>query len=204
MEATKVCKDCHIEKPLSEFPFISVQPGAKRNRRNQCKVCRASYLRAYSEAHRKKKGPLPLPGYRRCTICGLELPVDQFYSNGTYPTSEGLKPRLASACKQCTVQKVMYYNRDNADAQNRRNYVARLKREYGITMAEYEALVQKQDGLCAICRFPPREGHRLAVDHDHETGQIRGLLCDRCNLVLGMLESSPGALQRATEYLNHN
>jgi Recombination endonuclease VII len=70
---------------------------------------------------------------------------------------------------------------------------ANLKRDYGITLEQYVALWLEQGGLCALCRQPEVGTYRgvvrmLSVDHDHETGQIRGLLCGSCNVALGWLE----------------
>jgi hypothetical protein len=61
----------------------------------------------------------------------------------------------------------------------------RLRLDYGITVEKYDALLQEQGGHCACCPEVHNGGKRLFVDHDHETGQIRGLLCARCNLTLG-------------------
>jgi len=55
-----------------------------------------------------------------------------------------------------------------------------LRRDYGITEAQYEAILAQQNGVCAICFRPPKK-LRLGVDHDHKTGRVRGLLCFRCN-----------------------
>lgn len=60
------------------------------------------------------------------------------------------------------------------------NQARKLMIRYGLTTAQYDQMLDRQDGRCAICRRQPRT-KRLAVDHDHETGHVRGLLCDRCN-----------------------
>jgi hypothetical protein len=73
-----------------------------------------------------------------------------------------------------------------------------LKR-YGISVAEYDALLAKQGGVCAICR--KRSKRRLCVDHCHLTGTVRGLLCDRCNLGLGYLKEDQASLVAALAYL---
>lgn len=69
---------------------------------------------------------------------------------------------------------------------------------YGLDELGYQALLDSQNSRCAICgeRASP-----LAVDHDHRTGQIRGLLCDRCNRAVGHLQDSPGICLKAAEYL---
>jgi hypothetical protein len=65
----------------------------------------------------------------------------------------------------------------------------RLRREYGITSVEYDRRLEEQDGVCAICKRDAR-GWTLAVDHSHQTGQIRGLLCPGCNRTLGYLDNA--------------
>jgi hypothetical protein len=76
-------------------------------------------------------------------------------------------------------------------------------KKYGITLAEYERLLKKQKGVCAICKKPEYDARqrRLSVDHDHETGRVRGLLCARCNRALGMFNDNPELLRSAARYL---
>lgn len=79
-----------------------------------------------------------------------------------------------------------------------------LKKQYGLTVEQYELLHQMQNGLCYICRLPERggktdRGRRLAVDHCHKTGLIRGLLCSKCNGSLGWYEKHAVAV---VAYLN--
>lgn len=75
-------------------------------------------------------------------------------------------------------------------------------RTYGISDANYAALLSQQGGCCAICRQPPGE-RSLAVDHDHLTGRIRGLLCGLCNTALGLLRDNPDLIDRASAYLRN-
>lgn len=76
-----------------------------------------------------------------------------------------------------------------------------LLRTYGITEAEYDDLLDAQGGRCAICRKPPKT-KSLAVDHDHRTGRIRGLLCSFCNYnLLGRRDRDVHLFLRAYEYL---
>lgn len=78
-------------------------------------------------------------------------------------------------------------------------------RNYGITLEEYDEMVAIQGGRCAICnKVPTSTGHtskRLAVDHCHATGVVRGLLCHRCNITIGMIEDRPELLDRMRRYL---
>ena len=74
---------------------------------------------------------------------------------------------------------------------------SRLK-TYGLTEADYEDMVEEQDGVCLICSCTE---DRLVVDHDHETGKVRGLLCRACNRGIGLLQDNPMILQKAADYL---
>lgn len=81
-----------------------------------------------------------------------------------------------------------------------------LKRDFGITIAEYTEILLAQNGVCAICEKPEtatRNGKlkALAVDHDHESGGIRSLLCVECNTGLGKFKDSPSLLRRAADYI---
>ena len=73
---------------------------------------------------------------------------------------------------------------------------------FGLTADDLAALIEVQGGSCAICgRQPKPGGRRLAIDHDHETGLVRGLLCYRCNTAIGLLGDSPQAIARALAYV---
>jgi hypothetical protein len=79
---------------------------------------------------------------------------------------------------------------------------AGLKRYYGITFEEYNTILEGQGGICPICGIRPGEIKKaFAVDHDHETGKVRGILCDRCNLILGYSKDNILILERAINYL---
>ncbi len=78
-------------------------------------------------------------------------------------------------------------------------YGAHLERTYGITIEQYDELLERQDGLCGICR----EANKLVVDHDHQTGAVRGLLCDKCNRSLGGLGDTEESLEAALAYLRN-
>lgn len=75
------------------------------------------------------------------------------------------------------------------------------ERQYGITHAEYLALLEAQGGVCAICGNGPSKTRTLHVDHDHVTGTVRGLLCTRCNPMLGYAHDDVAVLQAAIAYL---
>ena len=76
-----------------------------------------------------------------------------------------------------------------------------LRRDFGITLEQYDTMLQGQGKTCAICNHKNANGKRLAVDHCHGTGKIRGLLCSGCNVSLGHLKDSPTILASALRYL---
>jgi hypothetical protein len=71
-------------------------------------------------------------------------------------------------------------------------------RRYGLSAADYNLMLARQDGVCAICK---RSGRKLCVDHCHATGKVRGLLCSNCNRGLGFYNDNPVFTQAATAYL---
>ena len=79
-----------------------------------------------------------------------------------------------------------------------------IQRMYGITMAEFDGLVEFQKGNCAVC-FKPLEilNRRANIDHDHETGEVRGILCTGCNTGIGHLGDNIEGLERALYYLKN-
>lgn len=74
----------------------------------------------------------------------------------------------------------------------------RRERVYSLSPESYAKMWLAQDGCCAICK---KDAGRLVVDHSHETGDVRGLLCDRCNVALGWMEDEPSRLRNAAAYL---
>lgn len=75
-----------------------------------------------------------------------------------------------------------------------------LKQTYNMTLADYDQLLEAQDGMCVICSEPPSV-QRLFVDHNHETGEIRGLLCPRCNMLTGFVETYYHLLPNLLQYI---
>ncbi len=74
-----------------------------------------------------------------------------------------------------------------------------LKHQYGLTLEEYQTLLENQDNKCAICS---RNSVKLCVDHDHKTGKTRGLLCHACNRAIGLLKENIDILENAIKYVN--
>lgn len=87
-------------------------------------------------------------------------------------------------------------------ARNRRTATGyKLQREYGISIETYETMLVAQGGVCAICKKACATGRALAVDHDHVTKEVRGLLCANCNNGLGRFNDSPALLREAANYI---
>lgn len=95
-------------------------------------------------------------------------------------------------------EKARAYYQKNRDRVRENNW----KKTFGITAEQYHTLLKIQDGRCAICKTDtPGKGEWFAVDHDHKTGLIRGLLCVHCNVGLGHFQDAPDLLITASEYL---
>ena len=95
-----------------------------------------------------------------------------------------------------------WYRQNKKDVHQRAGRRSRLKNDFGITEKEYDQMLRLQGSCCAICWEPESiPGRRLAVDHDRESGAVRGMLCFRCNRALGGFKDSTEFLRRAIEYL---
>lgn len=122
-----------------------------------------------------------------CSLCG---PV-RVYRNGRY------RGRVVWRCGPT----MLAYSKDRFVQDRDAGRDARFQRLYGITVEEYDRLLHQQQGGCARCGAVPRNGLRLAVDHNHESGRVRGLLCGPCNTYLGRLEANLAMLQADLIYI---
>lgn len=73
-----------------------------------------------------------------------------------------------------------------------------MRQQYGISWSDFDRMVLEQEGACALCGESPDRWH---VDHDHNTGRVRALLCHKCNVALGWFDDDPALLRRAANYL---
>lgn len=107
-----------------------------------------------------------------------------------------LSPEKAKAA----VQRYQKSDRNRLQANRRRSHI---KNTYGITVEEYEQMLAAQNNRCAICKTdkPSGPGKKLFVDHDHETGTVRGLLCCKCNFMIGHAVDGIPTLRAAVRYL---
>ncbi len=139
-----------------------------------------------------------------CTGCQQEKPLSEFFSRGGK-----LAHLYKSQCKPCMQAKRLEWGQQNSDYLNtwrRNNWVVtnRRLRRRGATQDMYNAMYEAQKGCCALCNEPEEKFVWLCIDHDHETGKIRGLLCPNCNRGLGLLKDSASLLRKAAEYIDTN
>ncbi|MEU6091046.1 endonuclease VII domain-containing protein [Streptomyces sp. NPDC047085] len=146
-----------------------------------CRECAS----AYHQQRQLTKGLNVRPrvevpeGHKYCRTCGEIKPHSEWTRNRS--ASDG----LGTLCKACKAVK--------GRAQH-------LKRNYGLTEAERDAMVASQRGLCSICLDAPA----VHVDHCHRTGRVRGVLCFNCNSAIGKLRDDPDVARRAATYLEGN
>jgi hypothetical protein len=162
------------------------------------------------------------PG-KRCSKCGAWRPLTEYYP------AMGCVDGLRGDCKLCFKERAAARYRANPEpakrrarewAQNNpdrvkariaadkasgkkavRDRKSYIRRTYGLTESEYDDLMARQGGRCAICDSKPSGKARLHLDHDHATGRTRGFLCFRCNNALGDFSDSRGLLRKAIAYL---
>lgn len=149
---------------------------------------------------------------KTCRGCNKTKPSSDFHKNRS--SKDGLQAR----CKDCHttyrlnwtdeqkkahLERTAAWNRRNPKRRKEIQRKAMLRHLYGITEEEYDLRLNAQDHGCAICASRGKEGERypLSVDHDHDTGIVRGLLCAACNLALGGFRDDPELLRSAVSYL---
>jgi len=124
--------------------------------------------------------------------CGEKKLATEFYMR------DKKTGRRHSACKECDKARVKA--RHQANPERTRNND--LKRNYGITLQEHQQMFKDQQGVCAICKGEgDGKWRKLCVDHDHETGKVRQLLCRNCNMILGQAGDNTNLLEEMIKYL---
>ncbi len=150
---------------------------------------------------------------KTCTKCSTEKEISAFGKDGQ--KKDGLSPHCR-ACRAIMSKRHYENNKEKVDGRNRKWYKdnghtkefkdgtrnATLKRKYGIDVSDYNGMFIEQGGRCAICGKHQSEFvHSLVVDHNHETGKVRGLLCRACNLGIGMLGDVLEVMKNAIKYV---
>lgn len=223
----KKCSKCGSWKLVSEF-----QPrnGDGSKLRNECRDCLNAYHRMlYSEKvgkfKREVKAELRESDPKMCIRCGQMKSLSEF---GFHNLAKGQHRNFCKLCQKewdsiykkgvgkplidewkennkdkMAAYKEMYKKDPSFKEKMKRHGRNATLRQFGITQEDYDKILQEQDGKCAICGVE-RNGSKenFCVDHDHETGKVRGLLCTKCNLGIGKMKDSPDLLRKAAKYLD--
>lgn len=134
---------------------------------------------------------------KTCTSCNIEQDEEQFYLHRSARTSEGYRRPICKSCHKNTTVKWQNENSDKVSLIRRRT---KLKQKYGISVEEYDAMFKEQNGVCKLC-YKEHTRRPLNVDHCHSTGKVRGLLCDKCNMALGLLNDDVKLIDKIKDYL---
>ena len=133
---------------------------------------------------------------KQCRDCKDVKPLSEMKKDNRKPDGRD------TICKECHGARArVTYHKD--PERNRNTW---LVKKFGITATEYDAMLEAQEGCCAICGIHEKHcDKRLAVDHNHDTGEVRALLCSPCNVGLGMFRENKEFLAKAIEYVEeHN
>lgn len=180
---------------------------AINNRRycsKKCKEQAAKYRVEFNQQEKQKRIEKESKNDTKlCNCCKQIKHVSEFYRKGIYKKTK--KPKYRSECKSCHSLKAATKWSENTEFKMQRKNIAykyNLYKNYGITESDYLLMYENQQGVCAICfgKSTLKSG-RLAVDHCHKTGKIRGLLCRHCNSGLGLFRDNAENLDRAIKYL---
>lgn len=135
---------------------------------------------------------------KKCTVCKETLPHSSFHNSKISRDGKGYR------CRPCDKDARASYRETNrkrfADVERKKQ----LAYKYGLSVEQYEGLLNKQNRLCGICGCSETSSKvrgSFAVDHNHDTGENRGLLCNQCYRGLGMFYDDVGMLQQAISYL---
>lgn len=137
---------------------------------------------------------------KTCNICNQQKPLTEFYKTVRNGNPYGYHGK----CKSCYIKK----QQKNYDPVKKRD--ENLKRLYDIGLDDYNILLEKQNNCCAICQTTESGGRKSGrggavevfyVDHDHKTGNVRGLLCNICNRTMGYVGENSNVLEEMIKYL---
>lgn len=171
----KWCRRCETTKPVTDF---AGNKSAKDGLQGSCRGCCAAAYRDRRTVAGFLVRPAAIPeGHKHCRSCDTVKPWSDWSRNVS--ASDGFQTR----CRDC------------AAAASRRDH---LSRSYGMSSEDLAHRLSDQNGLCIICLRAPA----VHVDHDHATGEVRGMLCFPCNVAIGHLDDDPSRLRRAADYLD--
>ncbi len=138
---------------------------------------------------------------KRCYKCKEEKPfTDEFFVK-----SKNNKSGLKTECKKCHNIRTKEWRKRNKEKIINKAKIRNRRNKYNITNKQYNNILEKQNNRCAICGIHKSKlDKNFAVDHDHKTGEIQGLLCNACNLMLGCSKDNILILIKASKFLLKN
>ena len=131
---------------------------------------------------------------KTCSKCKEEKQLIDFAKTGR---REGL---FASLCKPCSSKKASAWNKNNPEKRRLYSRRNKLKKQYGISPEQYDEMIKSQEAKCLICE----KNRKLVIDHNHKTGEVRGLLCNQCNAGIGYFYENPSIMKKAIKYVIKN
>jgi hypothetical protein len=133
---------------------------------------------------------------KKCKTCLKNRRLSSFYIS-----YQGVSGAVYSVeCKECSCKRTVAYGKQNKEKRKS----ATIKHKYGITLEDYNTMLKKQDYKCGICKDPLNTKKRFNIDHNHNSGYVRGLLCSFCNWGLGHFKESIENLNNAVKYLEES
>lgn len=135
---------------------------------------------------------------KKCARCGETKLLSEFNKNREH------RDGLAAWCRPCNSVNCKQWAKENPTQKRLRTRESHLRKQYGIGLEDYARMLEEHGGVCAICFETCQKGGYLSVDHDHNTGKIRGLVCDFCNNGLGRFRDSSKILRSAAIYLEEH
>lgn len=133
-------------------------------------------------------------GEKYCPQCEQRKLVSDF------PRNAGSPDGLHAWCKVCKNARAREQYAEDEHVRERCHY-AHKRRTYGLTPEQLSEMLEQQGGGCGICGGPPRSVRGWSIDHDHDTGRVRGILCVPCNSALGALGDDIASIRRVLAYL---
>lgn len=143
--------------------------------------------------------------FKNCRSCGLSKKMEDFHKNAN-------KDGRFNTCKKCQYKRLQEFRKDPAHKERFKEYRRNnsITQRYGISIETYNDLVNIQQNKCKICgnhpnKKGPIQNQSLHIDHCHNTGKVRGLLCHLCNRAIGLFRERIDLIEKSLEYLNsHN
>lgn len=224
IESKRCFGPCGLELPLTSF---WKKRSNKDGYSNWCATCDKNKLKSYQVLRKMELAELPADTVKSCKQCGVPKLLSEFT-----PQVNGALGR-ATRCKECVrtweaqdrekrpevyrtksqryvardpernrdKSRVYYQSKSTDENRNRR-----FLKIYGITLAEYDAKLAAQGGVCGLCGSEPKNELDFHLDHDHAEGPkaLRDILCRTCNIGLGHFKDSPDLLRKAADYLERH